>query len=142
MFKVNNRNPRAKLWNVFKVNNKDAAIVNFEHISHFWSSVSIVNFEQVNAGWEINDFWSISDYCFSASNGNNILWISSVRNNPDATFTFTKSFLEKCCCLLEPYYTVLRQFSLIVPTFHVITTTVWFLCAFTIVLVCMHLRSI
>ena len=25
---------------------------NFEHISHFCSSVSIVNFEQVNAGWE------------------------------------------------------------------------------------------
>ena len=26
-------------------------IVNFEHISHLWSSVSIVNFEYVIAGW-------------------------------------------------------------------------------------------
>ena len=26
-------------------------IVNFEHISHLYSSASIVNFEQVNAGW-------------------------------------------------------------------------------------------
>ena len=26
-------------------------IVNFEHISHLYSSVCIVNFEQVNAGW-------------------------------------------------------------------------------------------
>ena len=26
-------------------------IVNFEHISHLYSSVSIVNFEQVNTGW-------------------------------------------------------------------------------------------
>ena len=26
-------------------------IVNFEHISHLFSSVSIVNFQHVNAGW-------------------------------------------------------------------------------------------
>ena len=26
-------------------------IVNFEHISHFCSSISVVNFEQVNASW-------------------------------------------------------------------------------------------
>ena len=26
-------------------------IVNFEHISHFYSSVSIVDFEQVNVSW-------------------------------------------------------------------------------------------
>ena len=28
-------------------------IVNSEHISHLFSSVSILNFEQVNAGWAI-----------------------------------------------------------------------------------------
>ena len=38
---------------MFKVNNKDTKaclIVNFEHISHLYSSVSIVNFEHVIAG--------------------------------------------------------------------------------------------
>ena len=61
MFKVNNRNTRTKVWNIFKVNNKDTKmmprrfgvfIVNFEHISHLCSSVSIVNFEEVNTGWD------------------------------------------------------------------------------------------
>ena len=33
-------------WRRFRV-----FIVNFEHISHLFSSVSIVNFEQVNLGW-------------------------------------------------------------------------------------------
>ena len=28
-------------------------IVNFEYISHLFSSVSIVNFEQLNAGWDL-----------------------------------------------------------------------------------------
>ena len=31
-------------------------IVNFEHISHLFSTVSIVNFEQVNAGWKENSY--------------------------------------------------------------------------------------
>ena len=75
---VNNRNTRTRVWNIFKVNDKDTKttplaltiktpkrlhwrrfgvfIVNFEHISHFCSSVSIVNFEQVNAGWTIT-YW-------------------------------------------------------------------------------------
>ena len=30
-------------------------IVNFEHFSHLYSSVSIVNFEQINARWEKRD---------------------------------------------------------------------------------------
>ena len=36
-----------------------------------------------------------------------------------------KAFLEKCYCVLEPYYMVLRLFSLIVPSSHVITTPVY-----------------
>ena len=45
MFKVNNEDTRTTP----KVNNEDT-IVNFEHVSHLFSSVSIVNFDQVNAG--------------------------------------------------------------------------------------------
>ena len=49
MFKVNNRNTRTKVchWRLF-----GSFTVNFDHISHLYSSVSIVNFEQVNTGWE------------------------------------------------------------------------------------------
>ena len=44
---------------MFKVNNKDRRrsgvfIVNFEHISQLFSSVSIFNFKHVNAGWVRN----------------------------------------------------------------------------------------
>ena len=45
MFQVNNEDTRTTP----KVNNEDN-IVNFEHVSHLFSSVSIVNFDQVNAG--------------------------------------------------------------------------------------------
>ena len=44
---------------MFKINNKDmigrsvVSIVNFEHISHFFSSVSIVDFEQENVSWDL-----------------------------------------------------------------------------------------
>ena len=60
MFKVNDRYNRTRVWNMFKVNNKDtkttsAFVVNFEHISHLCSRVSIVNFEQVNVGWVKGD---------------------------------------------------------------------------------------
>ena len=41
IFKVNNRNTRAKVWNMF-------------NISNLCSSVSIVNFEQVNASCEVS----------------------------------------------------------------------------------------
>ena len=67
MFKVNDRNTRTKVWNIFKVNYKATKttpwcrfggfIVNYEHISHLCSSVSIVNFKQVNAGWVIVCFY-------------------------------------------------------------------------------------
>ena len=50
---------------MFKVNNKDTKtmplmpfgvfIVNFEHISQLFSSVSIVNFEHVIAGWKLSE---------------------------------------------------------------------------------------
>ena len=47
MFKVNNKAtktmPMARRFGGF--------IVNFEHISHIFSSVSIVNFEHVITGW-------------------------------------------------------------------------------------------
>ena len=58
LLKVNSRNTRTKVWNMFKVNNKATKttaprfggfIVNFEHILHLCSSVSIVNFEHVIA---------------------------------------------------------------------------------------------
>ena len=50
------------MWNIIKVNNKNSkkinnrsgvSIVNFEDISHLFTSVSIVDFEQVNVSWEI-----------------------------------------------------------------------------------------
>ena len=62
MFKVNNRNTRAKCEICSKLAIKipegrqwrrsGIFIVNFEHIS-FCSSVSILNFEQINAYWVI-----------------------------------------------------------------------------------------
>ena len=55
LFKVNNRN--TIMWNIFKVNNKNTNwrrsgvfIVNFERISHPFSSVSIV---MVATSWKI-----------------------------------------------------------------------------------------
>ena len=50
MFKVNKKNTRKHQNDV-----SDVIIVNFEHISHFFSSVSTVNFEQVNASWGITN---------------------------------------------------------------------------------------
>ena len=54
LLKVNNRNTKEKVRNMFKVNNKATKttpgfIVNFEHISHLCSGVSIVKFEHVIA---------------------------------------------------------------------------------------------
>ena len=46
MFKVNNKNTRTS--GVF--------IGNFEHISHFFSSVSIVDFKQVNVSLESKEY--------------------------------------------------------------------------------------
>ena len=50
LLRVNNRNTRTleRQWRRFGV-----FIVNFEHISHLYSSVSIVNLEHVIAGWEV-----------------------------------------------------------------------------------------
>ena len=50
MFKVNNRNMRARC-EIRHWRHSGIFIVNFEHISHLCSSVFIVNFEQVNPGW-------------------------------------------------------------------------------------------
>ena len=47
MFKVNNRNTRNKVRNMFKVYNKDTRTTPMA-----CSSVFIVNFEQVNAEWD------------------------------------------------------------------------------------------
>ena len=44
---------------MFKINNSGVFIVNFEHISHPYSSVSIFDFVQLNAG------------CLSATNKQN-----------------------------------------------------------------------
>ena len=55
LLKVNNRNTRTKVWNMFKVNNN---IVNFEHISHLCSSASIFNFEHVIADWADANFYN------------------------------------------------------------------------------------
>ena len=46
MFKVNNKNTRTS--GVF--------IVNFEHISHFFSIVSIVDFKQVNVSLKSKEY--------------------------------------------------------------------------------------
>ena len=39
--------------NTRKTSVKYVFIVNFEHISHIFSSVSVVDFEQVNVSWEV-----------------------------------------------------------------------------------------
>ena len=44
--KLTIKTPKRRHWRCFGV-----FIVNFEHISHLFSSVSTANFEQVNAGW-------------------------------------------------------------------------------------------
>ena len=45
--KLTIKTPKRRQWSCFGVFN-----VNFEHISHLFSSVSIVNFEHVIAGWD------------------------------------------------------------------------------------------
>ena len=62
MFKVNNRNTRARCEIYLKLTRKTPErrhwhrsgvfIVNFEYISHLVLVFLFVNFEQVNAGWE------------------------------------------------------------------------------------------
>ena len=62
LFKVNNRNTRKRCEMCSKLpiktpgrrqwHRSGVSIVNFEHISHLFSSVSIVDFEQVNVSWE------------------------------------------------------------------------------------------
>ena len=49
MCKVNNKATKTTPMARFGV---DGFIVNFENISHLFSSVFIVNFEQVNTGWD------------------------------------------------------------------------------------------
>ena len=49
--------PTRRLWRRF-----GGFIVNFEHISHLFSTVSIVNFEQVNAGWKKKQLFSSNEY--------------------------------------------------------------------------------
>ena len=61
LFKVNNRNTRARCEKCSKLTIKTPKrrqwrrfgvfIVNLEHTSHLCSSVSIVNFEHAIAGW-------------------------------------------------------------------------------------------
>ena len=50
LLKVNNRNTRTKVRNMFR-HRFGVFIVNFKHISHLCSSVSFVNFEHVIAGF-------------------------------------------------------------------------------------------
>ena len=56
---------------MFKVNNK-AFFVNFEHISHFCSSVSIVKFEHVIAGWDAKKLFDFLSNLIPFSH--NLLW--------------------------------------------------------------------
>ena len=51
MFKVNIENTRTALLTSF---------VNFEHISHLFSSVFFVNFEQVNFSWVVSTYFGSS----------------------------------------------------------------------------------
>ena len=61
IFKANNRNTRtrckicSKLTVMAPERRQLTPIFNFEHISHFLSSVYIANFQQVNAGWDRSD---------------------------------------------------------------------------------------
>ena len=47
MFKVDSKDTKRRHWP-----GSGDFIVNFGHISHFFSSFSIVDFEQVNVSWE------------------------------------------------------------------------------------------
>ena len=54
--KVKNRSMRNKVWNMFKVNNKDTRTTSMTlltlNIFHTFSSVSVGDFGQVNVSWE------------------------------------------------------------------------------------------
>ena len=88
-----------KLSNMFKVNNKNSRttsmmlfwcfIVNFEHMSHLFSSVSIVDFEQIND----------NQVETSQLNGNSLSYLQRCIQNPIKQIK--RSFLlTTCSCLL------------------------------------------
>ena len=52
LLKVNNKNTRTKVWNMFRVNNKDTRMTPMTYFTPC-SHVSIINFEHVIAGCEI-----------------------------------------------------------------------------------------
>ena len=62
IFKFNNRDTRKSYEICYRLTIKTPErhhlrcpgvfIVNFEHISHLFSSVPVINFEQVNVSWE------------------------------------------------------------------------------------------
>ena len=59
MFKVNKEKHQKKVWNTFKINNKNTRttscfFVNSEHISRRFLLFLIVGFEKVNVSWGQN----------------------------------------------------------------------------------------
>ena len=70
LLKVNNKNTSKKVWNVFKVNDKNVFsgvfIVNFEHISNHLL-VFIVDFEQVTVNWVFTELNIWPTICKSIS---------------------------------------------------------------------------
>ena len=78
LFKVNNRNARkwCEICSKLTINTPERRqwrhpgvfIVNFEHISHFFSTVSIVDFEQANVCWDnILELCNILEKCWFAT---------------------------------------------------------------------------
>ena len=73
LFKVNDKKTLEKVWNMFKVKNKNArttsvafsgvCIVNFEHIEH---SVSIADFQEVNLSQECSHHIEIRPLIYNA----------------------------------------------------------------------------
>ena len=68
-----------KVWNMFKVNNKNSRTAS---IFHTFSNVSIVDFEQVNVCW---DMITIYEFFYGAFLWN-VLWTKTNINSPPLRF--------------------------------------------------------
>ena len=127
MFKVNNRNTRARCEICSKLTIKTGVFIfNFKHISHL--SFSFVNFEHVNAGWVVTVFKLCIFYrLYKIVISHNVLRFSLTwrkvfdDHESSADFIGSKRFLhilfrkESCYKLLQIHFLVLS--NVIFPRF-------------------------
>ena len=103
LFKVNNRNTRKRCEIYSKLaiktperrqwHRSDVFIVNFEHVSYLYFSVSIVDFEQVNVSWI-----SVASPCKVTQLSNlSRDSVSGILATNFEIFSFTMSLLDLVC---------------------------------------------